>query len=104
MERKNWTNWTNTLVMVFVMVVVAVVISSIFTGCGLSLKNTDCIDNMKEIKAQMGEPEEITYYDTKNYHTQTWWYRTKGVAYVFTWGERFKSCDMSIYTFESFPK
>ena len=42
----------------------------------------------------------MTKYDSSGYHSESWWYWSKGKEFTFTWGEYIEGCcDKSTYTF-----
>jgi hypothetical protein len=60
----------------------------------------NCKNEMQEKKDQYGEPEETSKYDSDGYHSEDWWYWSKGVQFTFTWGTDVEGCDVSKYTFD----
>lgn len=74
-----------------------VLLGLIFIG---GCSDEDCSEQMADIKAKYGTAEEVTTYDSKDYHNVDWWYWSKGFQYSFTWGSNIDGCDMSKYTFE----
>jgi hypothetical protein len=61
----------------------------------------NCDDEMEDIRSDLGEPEEKARYDSQGYHTETWWYWTKGISYTFTWGNDIRDCcEVSTFQFE----
>ena len=66
-------------------------------GCGggdpLDLS---CDNEMDDVRAERGAPEEITTYNGSGYTSTTWHYWTKGISYTF---QDSMSCEVSNYTF-----
>lgn len=73
---------------------IIIVACLVIVGC-----TTDCKDQMHDTRLAKGEPEEITTYDSRGYHNESWWYWTKGVNFDFTWGKDVDGCQVSRYTF-----
>jgi hypothetical protein len=67
----------------------------ILTGC-----SQNCDKEMKKIKDKYGEAEEITTYDSGDYHSVSWWYWSLGIEYTFVWGKNVDGCEKSKYTFD----
>lgn len=63
----------------------------------------NCDKEMDKVRNKYSNPEEKTTYSSSGYHSETWWYWTKGVSYTFSWGENVGGCDKSTYTFEPIP-
>ena len=60
----------------------------------------NCDDEMEEVIADHGDPEEINKYDSEDYHSWTFWYWCKGFSVTFTWGTYVdECCEVSTYTF-----
>ncbi len=60
----------------------------------------DCESDMEEIRDLWGSPTEVNRYDSEGYHSETWWYWSRGKSFTFTWGSDVsKACDMSTFTF-----
>jgi hypothetical protein len=74
-------------VMLLVMVVLATTLLSGCDGTGGFIAFTSCQNDMDNVTAEYGTPEEIEQYDSENYHSHTYWYWCSGFAIVFTWGE-----------------
>ncbi len=71
-------------------------------GCGKLVDSLacDCRGEMKETEGKWGKPENISKYDSHDYHSQTWSYYKNGKIFTFTWGKNVKGCcDNSVYTF-----
>ena len=66
-------------------------------GCG----KCDCSDEMDSTRNKYGDPEEVNSYDSGGYHSESWWYWSKGKEFTFTWGSDVSECcDKSTYTFD----
>jgi hypothetical protein len=77
-------------------------IGAIFLAC---CSPSNCNDEMDKIKRELGAPEEVTTYSESNYHSETWWYWSKGISYTFKWGSIIeKGCEVSKYTFPPIPQ
>ena len=62
--------------------------------------SSNCDSEMDDIEGTYGKAEETSSYSSEGYHSETWWYWSKGVSYTFTWGSSIEGdCDMSTYTF-----
>ncbi len=69
-------------------------VAVVLTGC------FDCEGKMKDTRELWGLPTEIERFDSKGYHSETWWYWSRGQSFTFTWGTDVSSaCDVSTYTF-----
>jgi hypothetical protein len=82
--------------------ILAVVLCLALAGwnCGLS----NCDNEKEDIRSQWGPPEEINAYDTSDYHSEEWWYWTKGFEYTFKWGKNVeRGCETSRYSFTPIP-
>ncbi len=65
-------------------------------GCDLF----DCESEKDDTRERWGLPEEVDRYDSDNYHSETWWYWSRGQSFTFTWGGNVRGgCDDSTYTF-----
>jgi hypothetical protein len=72
------------------------------TGWNCNISN--CDDEKKDVRSQWGPPEEINTYDTSDYHSEDWWYWTKGFEYTFKWGRHVEhACETSRYNFTPIP-
>lgn len=79
-------------------IIVIVIFSVLLTACGGDSKfwDSSCKSEMGDVKARLGEPEEVNNYSSSGYTSTSWWYWTRGVEYTFTYTN---SCDVSTYTF-----
>ena len=65
----------------------------------------DCRTDQETIKFDYGLPEETELVVENGLHRETWWYWTKGIAFVFRWGEGIDSCcEMYPIPFEAVTK
>lgn len=61
----------------------------------------NCENEMDDIRARYGEPEEVNTYSSDGYYSEDWWYWSKGINYTFAWGSLVEGdCDVSTYTFD----
>lgn len=67
-------------------------------GCSGSAAG-DCNKEMERVRSQYGNPEEVSTYSSSGYHSQDWWYWTRGIEFTFVWGENVGGCEKSTYTF-----
>lgn len=81
-------------------VLVLLLLFILFISCGLS----NCNDEMADVRAKMGAPEEIDRYDSEGYHSVDWWYWSKGICYGFIWGTNVDGCETSTYQFDPIKK
>lgn len=74
------------------------ILTILVTSCGGDGEfwDTSCESEMSDVKAKLGEPEEITNYSSSGYSSTKWWYWSRGVEHTFTYTN---SCDVSTYTF-----
>lgn len=82
---------------------VLLIFAFILAGCLHSKEDRgedDCDDEMDDVRAERGAPEEVNTYDSGDYHSVDWWYWSQGINYTFTWGENVHNCDVSTYTFD----
>ena len=68
-------------------------VAIILNGC------FDCEGKMDDTREKWGLPTEIQRYDSEGYHSETWWYWSRGQSFTFTWGSDVGTCDVSTYTF-----
>ena len=73
---------------------------TITAGAGCSC---DCKDEMADDKSKYGSPEEVSSYDSGDYHSVSCWWWSKGVNKTYTWGGS-ECCDVSTYTFDPITK
>lgn len=82
--------------------IATVVASFVLGGCGGggigSIFSNDCDDEIDDLVKSRGNPEEVTKYDSGDYHSRKYWYWTKGFEKSFTWSNSI-SCETSTYTF-----
>ena len=80
-----------------------------YGGCGgssdgvvfFSSSGYDCDDEIAELVAVHGDPEEIDYYDRSDgYHCWDYWYWCEGLCYTVTWWEGVSCCEVSLYRFD----
>ncbi len=85
---------------------VLLAISMTLSGCGKDgIFSCHCNDEIDDLIADHGNPEEINKYDSKGYHSHTYWYWCKGFSRTFTWGSNVKGCcEVSTYTFSPICK
>lgn len=84
--------------------IVLILIGSLFiTSCGGGgglFGSCDCDKAKEEIRNDLGTPEEVNSYNSDDYHSETYWYWSKGISYTFTWGSVVDGCcQVSTYTF-----
>ena len=65
--------------------------------------SSNCDKEMDKVRSKYGAPEEKNTYSSSGYHSETWWYWSKGISYTFSWGENVDGCDKSTYTFDPIP-
>ena len=76
--------------------VIVIVVSLFVSGCA----DCNCDEDMDDVRAKHGSPEEVNTYSSSDYHSESWWYWSKGVEYTFAWGSVLdECCDVSKYTF-----
>jgi len=64
----------------------------------------NCDNEMDSKRKEYGNPEEVDSYTESGYHSETWWYWSKGISFTFTWGEGVEGCcKVSTYTFSPIP-
>ena len=80
-----------------ILTILIIIISLISAGCSDLLECDGCNEEMNNLVASRGNPEEINKYDSGNYHSWTFWYWCSGFSMTFTWDDC--SCETSTYTF-----
>lgn len=60
----------------------------------------DCDDEMDDLVAAIGQPQEVQSYSSSGYSSVTFWYWRRGLAKTFTWGSNVSGgCEESEYRF-----
>jgi len=80
--------------------IVIILLSLVLISC----TKQNCDKKMDEIRSRYGEPEETTTYHSGDYHSESWWYWTKGKNFDFAWGQYVDGCEFSEYTFTPITK
>jgi hypothetical protein len=70
----------------------------ILTSCSI-FKEKTCESEMEKLRANLGEPEEITTTSSPRLESEDWYYYSQGVSYTFTWGESIGGCEITVRTF-----
>jgi len=79
---------------------ITVIFVSSCSGPFGNIFDCSCDDQIEDVVAVLGQPGEIDKYDTSDgYHSWTYWYWCKGIAYTFTWGSAAGCCEWSTYQF-----
>lgn len=73
----------------------------LFLNCeGLKKDYNPCKDRMNNAIKEMGQPDDITTYNSKGYNSESWWWYERGVNYTWKWGKYIMGCEKSTYTFD----
>jgi len=77
------------------------IIGLFLNGCS---SGNPCKERMDRTIKDIGRPDNISKYDSSGYHSETWWWYSRGLSYTWMWGDDIAGCEKDTYKFKPIKK